>query len=195
MYNLIRHIALFVLVLLTIHSLNAQQRYELPTIFNTNLLRVELAETQLGIREETHPRVIREYLKSVGIYTSSSWCNALQYWLMDSVCRELQIINPMPISGVANSSYDYAKRKGYRTLFAPQLGDLLIWKTEGSWTGHVALIVKIRNKASVITIEGNTSSNSVRTGGAVEKKVRLVHHPIGRLLVRGIVGFRSQTKY
>lgn len=195
MYSYLKHIALILFVFLPVYSLIAQQRYVLPTMYNTNILRVELAETQLGVREETHPRVIREYLKSVGIYTSASWCNAFQYWMMDSVCRELQIINPMPISGVANSSYDYAKRKGVKTQFVPQLGDLLIWKTEGSWTGHVALIVKIRNKASVITIEGNTSSNSVRTGGAVEKKVRLVNHPIGRLLVRGIVGFRSQTKY
>ena len=195
MYKLKRHIVLIILTFLLFSSALAQQRYELPTIYNTNKLRVELAETQLGVREETHPQIIRAYLKSVGIYTNASWCNAFQYWLMDSVCNELQIINPMPRSGVANSSYDYAKRKGIRTQFVPQQGDLLIWKTDGNWTGHIALIIKIRNKESVITIEGNTSSNSVRTGGAVEKKIRLTNHPIGKLLVRGIVGFKSQTAY
>lgn len=195
MYSKQRHIALVILVFVGLHSMDAQQRYELPTIYNTNMLRVELAETQLGISEETHPRRVREYLRSVGIYTEAAWCNAFQYWLMDSICRELQIINPMPQSGIANSTFDYARRKGVKTAFIPQVGDLLIWKTEGSWTGHVGIIIRIFNQSSVVTIEGNTSSRSMRTGGAVEKKVRLTNHPIGRLLVRGIVGFKSYTKY
>jgi hypothetical protein len=192
MYRDIRYIVLLVIIFLTVRPVNAQQRYELPTLFDTNLPRIQLAATQLGIREETNSSIIQEYLKSVNIYTNASWCNAFQYWLMDSVCRGLQIINPMPQSGLANSSYDYALRKGVRTPFIPKPGDLLIWRTEGHWTGHVGMIIQIRNKASVITIEGNTSSNSVRTGGCVEKKVRLTNHPIGKLLIRGIVGFKSQ---
>jgi hypothetical protein len=192
MFKHIRHIALLVIILANV--VYSQQRYELPTLFDTNLPRIELAETQLGIREETNFSIIQEYLRSVNIYANASWCNAFQYWLMDSVCRELQIINPMPKSGLANSSYDYAIRKGNRTTFIPQPGDLIVWRTEGKWTGHVGLIIQARNQASVITIEGNTSSNSFRTGGCVEKKVRLTNHPIGKHLLRGIVGFKSQLK-
>ncbi len=196
MFKKYKHIALLIIILLllTATSLYAQQRYELTTLRNTNLERIELAKSQLGVREEKNPAQIRKYLASVNIYSNAAWCQAFQFWLMDSICNKLKIVNPLPQSGLAISSYNYAKKVGIRTQFIPQAGDLLVWKTEGKWTGHVALIVQVKSEKSVITIEGNTSSKSVRTGGAVERKERLVNHPIGKLLVYGIVGFNSQNE-
>lgn len=168
----------------------SQIRYEVQTLLNTNQLRVEIATSQIGIREETNQLQILNYLNRVGIKGMTAWCAAFQYWVMDEACKKLCIQNTLPRTAVANAYFDYGKSKGKRTSYKANPGDLIVWKSD-SWTGHVGLVVRQVSKQTVETIEGNTSSLSVRTGGAVERKQRSIYHPIGKLKVRGLIGFNN----
>jgi hypothetical protein len=78
-------------------------------------------------------------------------------------------------------------KTGKKVPYKAEVGDYIVWKTQGSWTGHVGLITEVSGD-KVKTIEGNTSSISVRTGGMVALKTRHIYHPIGKLKVRGLVG-------
>ena len=183
-------ILLIMVMLLTFtQALSAQTRYELQAPYNTNL-RILIAKSQIGIREETNQSQILNYLRSVNINRMASWCAAFQYWVYDSACRQIKVVNSLPKSAVANSYYDFGKRNGLRTTYQARPGDLIVWKSD-SWSGHIGMVIRQLSKQTVETIEGNTSSKSVRTGGAVESKVRSIYHPIGKLKVRGLIGFAN----
>lgn len=169
---------------------NGQDRYVLTEAQRTAEKRIFWAEQQIGINERDNLPVVLTYLRSVGLTKRYAWCQAFQYNSFRVVCNVINIPIPIPRSGVANSSFDYAKKNGYKTDFAPAVGDLLVWK-QADWSGHVALIVKIFPNKKVQTIEGNTSSLSTRQGGAVERKMRYLNHKIGKLKVRGLVGFEN----
>lgn len=158
-------------------------KYSLPIAEDKQIEVIQLAKTQIGIKEETNAKQIQQYLKSVGIYTKASWCSAFQYWLQKQIYSQPYY----PRSAVANSIYDKAVKNGKKVPYKAEVGDYIVWKTPGSWTGHVGLVVSV-NGQNVETIEGNTSSISVRTGGMVAEKTRHIYHPIGKLKVRGLVG-------
>ena len=180
---------IFILIFLTYDGMS-QIRYEVQTLLNTNQSRIEIACSQIGVREETSRLQIISYLNRVGIKWMAPWCAAFQYWVYDEASKKLCIQNTLPRTAVANAYFDYGKSKGKRTSYKANAGDLIVWKSD-SWAGHIGIVVRQVSKQTVETIEGNTSSLSVRTGGAVESKVRSIYHPIGKLKVRGLIGFSN----
>ena len=173
---------ILVFFLLTANSISAV-KYALPIAEDKQIEVIQLAKTQIGIKEETNSKQIQKYLESVGIYTKASWCSAFQYWLQKQIYYQPYY----PRSAVANSIYDKAVKTGKKVPYKAEVGDYIVWKDPGSWTGHVGLVIEVSGD-QVKTIEGNTSSISVRTGGMVAEKMRHIYHPIGKLKVRGLVG-------
>lgn len=170
-------------------TLQSQTRYELKEQKLTKKERIEFAKSQIGINKTKDRAVVLSYLRNVGLKNYTAWCQAFQYTSFVVATNKLQIQIAIPRSGLANSSFDYAKRIGAkRTNFYALLGDLLVWKSEG-WSGHVGLVIDTLGNNKVISIEGNTSSLSTSQGGAVERKMRYLNHKIGKLKVRGLVGF------
>lgn len=51
---------------------------------------------------------------------------------------------------------------------------LVIWQRGTSWQGHIGLTIEEWQGKKGRTIEGNTSSQSTRSGGNVEMKTRLL---------------------
>jgi len=105
--------------------------------------------------------------------------------------KQLKQKNPYPRSAFANYLYNYAIKNGIKTKYNVQEGDYIVWKVANEIYGHIGLVVGVW-QTGVITIEGNTGSNTIRTGGMVAKKFRSITNPIGRLKVRGLVGFKAQ---
>jgi hypothetical protein len=94
----------------------------------------------------------------------------------------------MQRNGLAQSSYNYAKKVGVKTAYKAQVGDLIVWKRGNTSKGHIGRIVETGEMGCVITIEGNTTNGSGREG--IYKKKRNIKHPISRILqIKGLVGF------
>ena len=171
------------LIFVFCNDLSAASRFVLMIENDRQNAVISLAKTQIGVREETNKERIAEYLASVGIKGKASWCSAFQYWLQKQIYSQPYY----PRSAVANSIYDKAVKTGKKVPYKAEVGDYIVWKNPGSWTGHVGLVIEVSGD-QVKTIEGNTSSISVRTGGMVAEKMRHIYHPIGKLKVRGLVG-------
>lgn len=178
-------------LLITNLNLYSQIRYELPELRSSAYLRIELAKAEIGVTEENNPIRVREYQKTVCIPADAAWCSAFQYFISKEANKQLKQINQYPKSGLANYIYNYARRKGTKTIYIAKQGDYIVWKVANQIYGHVGLVTKV-NQSTVETIEGNTGSATIRTGGMVAKKTRSITNPIGRLKVQGLVGFVGQ---
>jgi hypothetical protein len=183
---------LFLFLFLITSISYSQQRYELSELYSSVQLRIDIASKEIGITEENNPDRVYEYQKSVGISRHDPWCSAFQYYVSNQASKRLKQKNPYPNSAIANYLYNYAIKNGIKTKYNIQEGDYIIWKVANEVYGHIGLVVGVW-QTGVITIEGNTGSNTIRTGGMVAKKFRSIINPIGRLKVRGLVGFKAQT--
>ena len=88
----------------------------------------------------------------------------------------------------------FAKRNGEKVKYEPQVNDLIVWKHSNNWTGHVERVIEVLDKGNVRTVGANTNngkSGSQREGNGIFIRKRNVKHILGRLKVRGLVGFRS----
>jgi hypothetical protein len=176
----------------------SQSKYELET--SEMLLRTShfIALCQVGTVEDTgnnDGEQIAEYLRSVGIHSPAPYCMAGQYYCFYKAKQHLNIKTsiPIPRSGVANSAFNFAKKHGKKTEFKPQKHDLITWKSRHSWTGHVERIDVVGKAGWVYTIGFNTSNGktgSQRNGDGVFYRKRNIKHVLGRLYVRGLVGFK-----
>lgn len=182
---------LFVLLVVSSVKLNCLEKYVLKENVETKELRLKEANKYLGITEEKNKNLIFEFQKSVDISKNAAWCYAFQYYCYNNVCNNLEIKNVLPKTGVANEFFNYAKRLGIKREYKAKAGDYIVWKAVNSWQGHIGIIKKVNSNNTVVTIEGNTGAETVRTGGMVAKKVRSYQHPIGRLKVRGLVELRA----
>lgn len=171
---------------------NSQRRYELPELRASAELRVHLASKEIGITEENNSLRVYEFQKAVGITRRDAWCSAFQYYIANKAAMILKQYNPYPKSGLANAIYRIAITKGVRTKYNALVGDYIIWKVANAFYGHIGIIAEVKQN-KVYTIEGNTGSVTIRTGGMVAKKFRSITNPIGKLKVRGLVGFKPQV--
>lgn len=160
----------------------------------------EIAIGEIGVTEATGkndgPRV-EEYLRVVGLskgypYCAAgiSWC----YYKAASFYNKPKSFIPFPMTAGSQTVYNYAIKNGEKSSDNVKSKDFFIWRKKDSYQGHIGIIENVGEKGWVYTIEFNTSNNSTgdqRDGGGVWRKKRNLIHPLGRLRVRGFVGFKK----
>lgn len=184
-----------ILILLFIHlSIKASEKYILPCDAELLELSMKIAFEQVGMIEgNCNNKIIGEYLKAVGIISKAPYCAAGQYYCFKKASEMLvdcQI--PFPPTGIANEIFDYASKHGKRKKYYTERHCFIIWKLPKSWKGHIERVVKIHKAGWVTTIAFNVKSrcNGRQCEGVFLKK-RNIYEPLGRLKIRGIVGFEE----
>ena len=192
---------ILLLLLIFMGQVDAQTRYELGADAHLLDISRNIMFENVGTKELTgnnDGEKISLILASVGIYRPAPYCQAYVYFCFSEAryiigkCGVLVEI-PIPKNAVAQSSFNYAKSNGIKTLYTPKIDDLIVWKFSNSWSGHTERIYKVLDKGNVLTVGANTSnglSGSQREGNGIYKRKRNVKHPIGRMKIRGLVGFR-----
>ena len=187
-----------ILLILTSFGLQAAVMYKIYC--NGNLLdnAVYVAKTQVGLKEKTGNNDgshIEGYLKAVGLNPKGRYpyCAAGLYWCFAEASKITGEPIPIKRTASANGIYDDAVKRGQKSNDLPKKGDLLVWKLVNSYNGHIEMIIKPVGNGIYKTIGFNTSSASSgnqREGQGNYYKYRSIYDPIGRLNVRGIVGFK-----
>ncbi len=189
MLNSLSKIFPFLLLLCGINSVVAQSKYLLPCNYADLTRSCEVLKKQVGVVEKTGNNdgiQVEKYLASVGLKKGNPYCNAGQYYCFAEVTPK----PPMVRSGLAISSYNYGKQLGNKVPFIPEVHDLVIWNIVGTIFGHVERIIAVGQKGWVTTIGFNTSSSDPRNGNGVWIKKRCLYHPLARMHIKGLVGWK-----
>lgn len=178
-------ISLFALQLL------ANQKFNLTTT-NTILVNSRaVLFAQLGVTENK-PNwgfPIQDYLYSVGIKTPAPYCNAGQYYCFWKVTNNI----PMVKSGLAISTFQRASKVGVKVPYRAEIDDLIVWNKPKTIFGHIERVVEVGKAGWITTIGFNTTSGNKgnqRDGGGVYKRKRNIYHPLGRNVIKGLVGWK-----
>jgi hypothetical protein len=192
-----KKLLIIVLLFILCPNLWAGDKYIIPVKKDVYNLSMEILKSQVGVREATgrnDGKEVEMYLKSVGRFKGDAYCAAFQYWCFFEAVKRLGYDNsyiPINRTGLANGIYNFASETGVHSTFLPSVGDLLVWRNKGSYSGHIERITKVQIGGYVTTIGGNTSGTSLNEGDGVYVKRRHIKNPIGRMLVRGLVGFKQ----
>lgn len=151
------------------------------------------AKSQVGLKETGNNRGIADiYNLSIGNPKGASYCQAGQYWAYWKACGDLKLsyaVIPMPRNGLANSTFNYAKKIGQKTGYYAEKHDFIIWKSVNDWTGHIERIIEVKQGGWVTTIGFNTGGGSEFNGDGVAFKKRNITFPLTRIKrIRGLVG-------
>lgn len=188
------------LILLFTTTLFSASRYELEIDSCLHEKAFEIAEGEIGVTEATGkndgPRV-EAYLKVTGLGKGYPYCAAGISWCYYQAAKfynKAKSFIPFPMTAGSQVVYDHARKHGKKTKKSVKSKDFFIWRKKDSYQGHIGIIDKVKKKGWVETIEFNTSGSSSgdqRDGGGVWRKKRNLIHPLGRLRVRGFVGFKN----
>jgi len=195
-----RLIVLVILLLLvvTIESL-PKTKYLIPCKAKLIQASRDSAIAQVGVREKTGRNdgyKVEQYLKSVGRFKGDAYCAAGLYWCFYSSCLALNYpLTDIPIfrSGSTVTIFNEAIRVGYKMTPTPFDNDLIFWRKPNEWKGHVERIIEVMKAGWVKTVGFNTSSGtegSQDDGGGVYFRKRNVNHFLGRMVLRGFIGFK-----
>ena len=191
-------LVIFLLLAATIESLSAT-KYLIPC--KTNLIKAsrDSAIAQVGVREKTGKNdgfKVEQYLKSVGRFKGEAYCAAGQYWCFYSACLDLKYpLTDIPIfkTGSTVTMFIEATRIGFRIKPVPENNDLIFWRKPNEWKGHVERIIEVLKAGWVKTVGFNTSSGNTGSqddGEGVYFRKRNVNHFLGRMVLRGYLGFK-----
>lgn len=160
--------------------------------------RVMLGELGTLERTEKGKARVYAYLRAVGLAKRNPYCAAGQYWCFLKASKKLmmQVSEiPLPRSGLASSFFHRAQSKGRRKAYIPKMHDLIIWRKGATIFGHVERIVLVRTGGWVESVGFNTKQV---INGKEEKGVfmhrRNIYHPLGRLAIKGLVGFNTEQR-
>lgn len=148
--------------------------------------------SQIGVKEATGNNdglQVERYLASVGLKKGNPYCQAGQYWCFLQVGKP-----PIPKSGLAISSFQYAKKLKEKVSYNPSIDDLLIYNKPKTINGHIERIIGVGKAGWVYTVGFNTSSGNSgnqRDGGGVYKRQRNLFHFLGRMQILGLVGWKT----
>lgn len=150
------------------------------------------ALSQIGTMEQKGNRgEVGKYLATVGLGEGYPYCAAGVYWSFSKGAEELGMPKsaiPIERTAVANGIYNHAKRNGRLVSRDIARHDLIVWKSKNSWSGHIERVLRTKRKGIVETIGFNVKTKG---GEGVAVKTRFVNHPLGLLMMRGIVTFRK----
>lgn len=190
-----------IFILLTINSI-ANQRFELNCKKDILLKSNRILLSQIGVIEKSNKNdgEVVKYLNSVGLSSGNPYCAAGQYWCFIQAIINLNLPKviyettdiPIPRTGLANSVFNYAEKNGRKTKYNPQIHDLIVWRKPGTSFGHIERIISTGKAGWVETVGFNTESliGNKKVEGVFKKK-RNVFFSLGRLVIRGLVGFRG----
>ena len=154
---------------------------------------------QVGVKEKTgrnDGRKVESYLRSVGLVKGNPYCAAGQYWCFYSSAKDLGMPNksiPIYRTGSTVTMFNEAMKIGQKSNPYPIIDDLIFWRKPNEWKGHVERIIEVLKAGWVKTVGFNTSSGtegSQDDGGGVYFRKRNVNHFLGRMVLRGFIGFK-----
>ncbi|MFN3195811.1 MAG: hypothetical protein ACE364_07685 [Chlorobiota bacterium] len=150
------------------------------------------AMSQIGTMEKKSNRgEVGKYLATVGLGEGYPYCAAGVYWSFSKAVEELglpQSAVPIKRTAVANEVFNGAKRRGKLVKRDIARHDLIVWKSKNHWSGHIERVLRTKRKGIVETIGFNVKTKG---GEGVAMKTRFVNHPLGRLMMRGVVTFKK----
>lgn len=151
----------------------------------------KIALSQIGIRETgKNSGEVVKYLLPMGLKGGNPYCAAGVYWCFDQARIKLGYDKesiPIIKSAVANGMFNDAKARGKLVSRTVQKNDLLVWKSKRSWQGHIERVVSNNNNI-IKTIGFNVK---LEKGEGVGMKTRFLNHPLGKLMLRGVITFRE----
>jgi len=179
-------------------------RYDIP-IGNRDAieLTLDIASDEMGKKELTGKNDgehITKYMNATGLSGSRGYpyCAAGLVWCLKTATDSLNIKYPFAKrSAVANYHFDYAKKNGIKVVSKPVRGGFLVWKSDNSYSGHVEIIKEVVTSVEVVTLGFNTSNGktgSQREGNGNFERTRYLKSFLGRLRLRGVVGFSEYCK-
>lgn len=162
--------------------------YELPCDSELLIVSERIALSQVGVREVGNNRgEVAKYLASVGLSEGHPYCAAGVYWCFNEASKELKMSKssiPIKRTAVANGVLNDAIRRGKRVEKPIARHDLVVWKSKTSWQGHIERVIEAKGKGIVKTIAFNVKLDQ---GEGVGIKTRFLSHPLGKLMLRGVV--------
>jgi hypothetical protein len=186
-------IRVLILILVMIVNGFGQRKYELEC--DSLLLETSLdsALSQVGITEKTgrNDGEVEKYLKLFGLKKGQPYCAAGQYWCFYTSAIDLNIsIRKIPIvkDPSAYGIFENATKMGQRAKYIVSKHDLIIWRSKTSRRGHIERVSQIFERGNVLTVGFNTSDRKTGNQGVFVKR-RNIYHPLGRLMVKGLIGF------
>lgn len=185
---------IFILIF-AISSLYSQECYELETDSLLHNTMINIAISQIGVQELTgnnDGEQIDKYQKLFNL-KNQNYCAIGIYWSWWEACRITQksiMYIPIKKTAVAYQVFADAKKRGKKVKYGASRGSQLVWKYPDSWKGHTELVIKKGKNGNVTTVAFNSSGvGSQRNGKGVAQKKRNIHHPLGRMQLKGIVKF------
>jgi hypothetical protein len=158
-----------------------------------------VVKRQIGVREKTGQNdgpQVSAYLRSVGLSAGNPWCMAVQYWAFDQVTSTPPILRSGLVRAVWNDAVTQYRasaqgRTASASLDYSRDGDLIVWGFLTSTSGHVERQIATARAGWVLTAAGNTTSGdrgNQRDGGGMYQRRRNLRHPLGRMVVFGVIG-------
>lgn len=176
----------------------AQIKYEIYS--NKSLLDEsrKIALLQIGVTENSNRNdnsKIDEYLRTIGLASGNPYCAAGVYYCFSKAAEIIKLpVDSIPIikTGSANMIFDKARLKGCKVIYKAHNNDLIVWKSDNSYSGHIERVLVTGKKGNITTIAFNSSEyiNGKRYEGVFIKK-RNIFSALAKLKVRGLIGFRS----
>lgn len=139
---------------------------------------------------------VLKYLKLFNLSEGNPYCAAGQYYCFWKAVKELNLSKeyiPVPKSPMAIVYFNYAKQSGIKIKYAPNIDDLIIWRKPKTINGHIERVITVHKAGWVTTVGFNTSKiiNGKRKEGVFYQR-RNIYHPLGRLMIKGLIGFKKQ---
>lgn len=153
---------------------------------------------QMGIKEKTghNDGECEKYQKLFGL-KNQPYCAMGQYWCFWVNAYSLKDI-PLIKSALAQAHFNYAKKSGVQVPYRPDVDDLIVWGYSGKSSGHIERVTEVLASGFVKTAGFNTSNGkagSQREGNGNFLRIRHLYNPVGLMLVKGLVGFKSNKNY
>lgn len=180
--------------------LSSYTKYVIP-IEDVSVLAVSdsICAGEMGKREvsgRNDGKHITAYMNLCGLSGDKQYpyCSAGQAYCLYNACKKLGV--PYPYSkrsAVANYHYDYARLNGVQVESLPAAHDFVVWKAKKGNTGHIERIKSVVNSNVVYTYAFNTSngkSGDQRDGNGNYIRKRHLNSFLGKLRLRGLVGYR-----
>lgn len=164
-------------------------KYIIKCDIEVRILSLEFALGEVGkIEENNNSGYVMKYLESVDLKKGNPYCMAGQYWAFKEATYKLNKNNPLLKTGSAVKEYNYLRNIGLKIKFYLSKYDLVFWRENRSWRGHIERIIDVGKAGWIRTIGFNVKSGN-KEGVFIKK--RNIFHPINRLIFIGAVGFED----
>lgn len=144
---------------------------------------INVAISQIGQSERpvgsNYGGMVTEYLQSVGINFSASWCMAFVYWCVKQSCIVTNLKNPLAQTGGVLHQWELTPAAHKSKVSVA--GSIFIMDFGGG-LGHTGLVEHF-DTDFIYTIEGNSNTDGSRNGYEVVRHKR----PINSKLLKGYI--------